>query len=478
MPSPIYKTYEQILQQMINVLVSRTPLNDITDSSVFKHMLAAPARELDEVYYQLGLIPDLFNLDTAQGEDLDRRAGEIQPGLLTRTQAAKATGTVVFSRTGTSGTVTIPTGTLVKTTDGTMFSTISDGTIANGYSSSGAVPATATVGGVSGNVASGTVTLFDSKPAGVDTVSNPANFIGGLDTESDDHFRARLKSYIRSLPRGTVESLEFAAIGVTIANGQRVAFAHVVEDDVYRGEVYLYLDDGNGTVEQSTLVTGENLTQGFGGGSGDAALGGEEFLYTNLKPLKVDQFNPSASVSLTSSGVGARGLLTYGTHYLLNDPAGEFKMTPALVTGEIITATYTAYGGLIAEVQKIIDGDPEDRTNYPGVRAAGVRVHCRPPQILQQGIHAFVLVAEGYVKGVPIGGGAYTAGSVLANVADAIRSYVNNLGISGDVLRAEIIAAIMAVPGVQNTQLFSPANDVILLDDQLPRVVATNILLD
>lgn len=465
MPSPIFKTYENLLQQMINVVVSRTTLNDVTDSSVFKHLLAAPAREMDEIYYQLGLIPDVFNLDTAQGEDLDRRAGEIQPAALSRTQATKSTGSVVFTRSGTSGTVSIPAGTVVKTASNVLFSTVSVGTIANGFSNSDAVTAVAQAAGAAGNVDIATVTLFNSKPAGVDTVSNPAPFIGGLDQETDDHFRSRLKSYIRSLPRGTVESLEFSALGVTISNGQRVAFAHAVEDDVNRGEVYLYLDDGNGTVETSTLVTGENITQGLGGGlTGDAALGGEVFLYTNYKPLKVDPVNPAAGFSLSSS---VRGALVLGTDYLLNDPGGEVKMTPALVSGEVITATYTYYGGLIEAVQKVIDGDPNDRSNYPGVRAAGVRVHCRPPQVLQQSVHAYVLVAEGFTKS-----------SVVEQVRNAIANYVNGLGISGDVIRAEIIAAIMGVTGVTNTTLFSPTSDVLILDDQLPRVLTSNITLD
>jgi uncharacterized phage protein gp47/JayE len=479
MPSPNLKSYEPIHQQMINVMVSRTSLTDVTDSSVFKHLLAAPAREMDEIYFQMGLFPDLFSIDTASGDDLDRRAADIQPGLLVRTSATKSTGVVVFTRSGTVGDVSIPAGTVLKTPSGVKFITIIDGAITNGNSSSGSVSVLAQDAGTAGNVAALTITLFNSKPAGVDGVSNPSTLIGGLDTETDDAFRARLKAYVASLARCTPQALEFIATGVTATNGQRVAFAHVVEDAVDRGEVYLYLDDGSGTIETSTHVsTPENLTQGLGGpfGDGDSALGGEQFLRTNFKPLKVDLANVSASISLVSEGTGARGTLTYGVDFLLNDPAGEFKMTPALVAGEVIKATYTYYGGLIGEVQRIVDGDPEDRTNYPGWRAAGVRVHCLPPQILQQVVNANVLVAEGFVKGVPVSGG-YTTGSVLAAVAEAISAYVNNLGISGDVLRSELITRIMEVPGVTNTTLNTPATDIIMLDNQLARITIANILL-
>lgn len=476
MPSLIFRSYETILQQMISTIVARSALSDVTDSSVFKHLLAAPARELDEVNFQLANMLDLFSLDTAVGEDLDQRAKEIQPALIARNLATKAVGTVVFSRSGTSGTVTIPAGTVVKS-GSVKFSTITAATIANTFSTSDAASAVAQVAGPEGNVVSGTL-LFDSKPAGVDTVSAPQDFIGGQGIESDDAFRARIKLFISTLARCTPEALEFVATGVTLATGQRVASAHVVEDMVNRGEVYLYLDDGAGTIEQTSTVNPsipENLTEGLGGpgggpfapnaatpGSGDTAIGGEEFLYTNFKPMKVDFANIATSLIVRKNGT----VQVFGTDFLLNDPSGEIKMIPPLVNGDYVTAGYTHYDGLIAAVQKLVDGDPEDRANFPGWRAAGVRVHCQAPQVLQQLVTASVITREGFTKA-----------TVLTNASNAIQAYINNLGISGDVIRAALIERIMEVPGVSNVFITSPAGDVVMHDTQLARVTAAGITL-
>lgn len=458
MPSQQLKRYEQILQGMINGVVARTDLSDLGDTSAFKHLLAATAREVDEAYYQLALMRDVFSIDTAVGDDLDLRAAEIQPSVLVRRAATKATGAVTFSRPGTIGTVAIPAGTVVKTADGKAFQTTSSGSIGAGDTSSLPVAAVAVEAGAAGNVAPGTVVRFDAKPAGVSSVSNLVSFANGTDKETDDEFRARIRSFIRTLSRATNEALEFVARSVSIDTGQRVVYAHVFEDPINRGEVTLYIDDGAGTAETVATVVGENVTAGLSGPPADTAVGGEEFLSLDNKPVKL-----GTPFTLTSS---VRGALVDGTDYVLNDADARIYFTPALTAGEGITGGYTHYTGLIAEVQKVIDGDPNDRLNYPGWRAAGVRVRVRTPQILQQVVQASIVVRDGY-----------TQAEVFAEITAAVSAYINGLGISGDVLRNEVIERIMAVPGCYNCTLLSPASDVIMLDDQLPRITSGNILL-
>lgn len=465
MPSIVLKRYEQILQNAINIVVARSNLSDISDASSMKHVLAAFAREMDELYYQVGLIPDRFSIDTAVGDDLDARAAEIQPAVLTRFPAAKSTGSVVFGRPGTSGTVNIPSGTVVKTASGTEFETTAVGTIANLSSTSALVPVIARTPGAAGNVAPNTVTKFDAKPAGVSTVVNPSSFSNGADKETDDAFRARLKSFIASLARCTPQALEFIAGQVRISNGQRVAFANVFEDPINRGEVTLYIDDGSGTAETVTNVVNETVTEGLAGPGGDSAVGGEEFLYLNLKPIKLTVPREIRSPANLPHFAG-RGVLVAGVDYLLNDADGQLYFTPGLSPGERIEADYTAFAGLIAEVQKVVDGDPADRVNYPGWRAAGVRVRVQTPQILQQIVQASIVVREGYSQS-----------EVESEIEAAVSDYINTLGISGDVIRNEIIERIMAVPGVYNCALLQPTSDIIMLDDQLPRITSGNILL-
>lgn len=469
MPKFTPKRFEQIFTAMLAKVVTRTALSDVVDTSVIKHLLAAAARQDDEQYFQMTLLLDLFSIDRAVGDDLDERAKDIQPGTVRRRQAVAATGQVVFSRVGTAGTVVIPAGTKVKTADGKVFTTTAAATITptspqqiGGHGigrDAGPVGAVADVAGAAGNVATGTVIKFDAKPAGVDEVTNLTPFQNGLDRETDDEFRARLKRFIASLPRSTVEAIETGVLGLKdTVSGGTVLFIKVVEDVVDRGEFTVYIDDGTGTAETSAAVVGENMTLGLAGPPPDSAVGGEEFLDLNNRPIK-DSITPV----LTSS---TRGALTLNTHYTLNPASGQVFFTPPLVTGEVITADYTHFTGLIAFVQKVVDGDPADRANFPGLRAAGTLALVRTPQVLIQTVTATLTVLEGFVQN-----------DVKAAVKEEIKRYINGLGISGDVVRSELIARIMGVPGVYNVSMSAPAADVILLDDQLPRIADVNITL-
>jgi len=90
------KRQEQILTEMIAKIVTRTKLSDVSDAAVIKNLLAAAATSDDEQYYNMYLLLKLFSIDKASGSDLDNRAKDIQPGLLTRNEASKASGTVVY----------------------------------------------------------------------------------------------------------------------------------------------------------------------------------------------------------------------------------------------------------------------------------------------------------------------------------------------------------------------------------------------
>lgn len=467
MPKFTPKRYEQILPQMIARVVTRTDLSDVADSSAVKHVLAAAARSDDEQYYQMSLLLQLFSIDTAQGEDLDERAKDIQPAVVSRRQAVKSTGVVVFSRVGTTGTVTIPIGTKVKTSDGVLFTTTSVGTITptspekiagHGVGrDSNDVAVVADQPGTSGNVVGNTIIKFDTKPVGVDEVTNQTALINGLDIETDDSFRNRLKNFVASLARCTVSALEVGVIGQQDpTTGQTILFAKAIEDIINRGDVVLYIDDGTGAAESVDTVTGENVTEGLGGPPPNSAVGGEERLNFNEYPVK--EVDP---ITVTSS---TRGALTINVDYFLNPASGQINFDPVLVTGEVITASYTHYVGLLKLAQTVVDGDPNDRITYPGLRAAGVLVRVRTPQILLQTVTATVTVAEGY-----------SVLDAIDAVEQAVKDYINNLNISGDVIRNKLIAQMMSVAGIINVLLTAPASDIAILDDQLARTQDANI---
>ncbi len=459
--------YEDILQRMINKVVARTDLTDLNETSSFKTVLAACARGLDEVYFEVSNLLKAFSLSTAAGSDLDRRAAEFPPDGLTRILAVKATGPLVFSRVVAGGLVNIPVGTRVEVpgeNPAIVAVTTAAGTIGVGNVDSAPISATMEKTGVRGNVAASTLTKFKgAKPAGVDSVTNQSVFAGGLDQESDDDFRTRIRAYTRTLSRCTIEALEYIALTAVTGTGQRVVYSKCVEDPISFGKVTLYVDDGAGTAESSTaLAAVENLTSGVEF-PGDVAQGGEQYLYLDNFPVK----SPGASFNLELNG----NPLTLGVDYTLNAASGQVYMITPLTAGDVVESPvggYTWFTGLIKEVQRHVDGDAADRINYPGWRAAGVLVIVRSPTIQSISVAGTITVLDGF-----------TVADVVADVATAIAQYINGLGIGGEVVLAKIIEVSMSVPGVFDCAFTAPTANVAILPDQLPRTnVTTDIALN
>lgn len=117
---------------------------------------------------------------------------------LSRTAATFATGAVTFA--GTNG-VVIPTGTLVRRSDGTEYETTASGTISGGSAN---VAVEAIEGGLDGNAATGVVLTLVSPIASVGnnpTVTAPG-IAGGSDQEDDEALRARILSRMQTPPHG------------------------------------------------------------------------------------------------------------------------------------------------------------------------------------------------------------------------------------------------------------------------------------
>lgn len=460
---------------MIATLVARTGAIDLNDSSVVKHTLGAAARELGDIYYQLVLLRDIYDIDTASGTDLDERAREIKPNILRRRGARRAVGTVVLTRPGTTGTTIIAPGVTVRTPEGVLVRTLAQATITasspqqvTGHGvgrDSAPITAQAVSAGSAGNIAAGTATTLVQKPAGITEATNPTAFVLGRDRETDDEFRRRIRDFVGSLSVSTVDAIKYLVLGLVDPDtSKEVQFAHVFEDPVERGNVTLYVDDGAGTAEETEEITNEALTFGLAGPPANSAVGGEEYLYLDNIAVRKSDVLPDTGFTVTSS---TRGALVEGTDYNVNPATGLIHFTTPLTNGETIEVDYIRYTGLIRHVQRVVTGDTDDRLNFPGLEAAGIRVLVRAPDILVVPVQGTLLVEEGYNRD-----------DVIAAAESAVTAYMNSRGISGDIIRNEIIEAIMTVPGVRDLVLNAPSANVTVLDNQLVRVGSADVDLD
>jgi uncharacterized phage protein gp47/JayE len=532
---PIFeiRRYEQILPQMLASVATRAGMIDVSDKSLDKHVLAAAARQDSEQWYQLYLLLQLFSIDSAQKADLDARAREIQPGTMVRDPARKAVVSLVFTRPGTTGTTTIAAGTQAKTPSGQVFMTLAAGEITStsiervtGHGvgkDSGLVAAEALVAGEAGNVAPGTIIRFVAKPTGIDAVTNLTAALGGAEQESDDSFRRRLKAFVSSLARCHPTAIEQAVIGKRDpVTGKTILYAKLQEDVVNRGYSVLYVDDGTGSAESvedyatpivatftwngTTTVTATSTAEVVSGEWVRLDADGQWFEVNVVSVGSFTILNPGADtiptgatasskcldiltegLSPTDEAVGGEtrltldniaikdslpihltsdvnGNLVEGVDYTLDPTSGQVVFTAALVAGEQVVAGYVRYTGVIEYAQRIVDGVRSDRVNYPGYRAGGVMVQVQTPQVLIQTIQGTITVAEGYDHA-----------TVSAAVIAAAKAYVNTLQVSGDLIRVKLASTMSAVPGVSNLILTLPANDVIMLDDQIARTTDANV---
>ena len=194
------------------ILVQPTRItNDVVDidGSDANIIVAVSAAMADEVAaYALGLYQG-SNLGTAREERLDRWLNDRYQ--LPRRDAVPAVVQLRLAREGTVG-FTIEAGSIFSTEAGVNFATIDD--VVFNASNPGPlfVTARAQSSGEVGNVAAGTiVNVQDSFDDETLTVTNTEPAAGGEETEDDDTYRARGRSFFLSARRGTKTAIETGA---------------------------------------------------------------------------------------------------------------------------------------------------------------------------------------------------------------------------------------------------------------------------
>jgi uncharacterized phage protein gp47/JayE len=458
------RTYRELLQTMIDRIVARSGLTDLVDGSDLKQVVGAAARMGEQIYLETARLLELFSLDRAQGTDLDDRAREYMPDGYERIGETYAVGTLRWTRpvAAIGQAIAIPIGTVVaKSGNGqtATYVTTTEGEILAGGTQSqvvgggGDIPARAVAAGADGNAAINTVTKAVSSVAGTSGVTNPLPFAGGATQESDDSFKARIRERTRSLSRCIPEALE-SRVKEAVVSGHRVTVARVIEDAFRRGNVALYVDDGSGGLVDLWATTSavEKVL--------NSATGGERYLYTRHKAIR------SRTLTVKVNGV----VISAPDDYQFIGPWGLIALSEetypdGLTAGDQVTVDpYTYWTDLVAEAQRLVDGDISDPTSYPCWRAAGVVVRCLPPNVRQLQARLTCAVLDGYNRA-----------AVLTQVAEVLADYVNALNIGEDVIHAELVQRAMDVPGMYDVLFTLPTENVPVADDEVARLLLSNI---
>jgi uncharacterized phage protein gp47/JayE len=368
------KTFSQLVEDMGAALQSAaSSLVDISVGSVVRAIFEANASVVLWLQWLVIQVLQTTRASTSNGPDLDSWMLDFG---LTRLPAVPATGIVTFSRFVNTLSATIPLGTVVKTTDGSLsFSVAADQTLSiwqgnvPGYvlpngAGSADLPVICMSGGSAGNVLSGTTTVIAASLPGVDQVTNANPFANGADAESDQAFRNRFQSYLASRSRATP-----AAVQNAIANVQQGLNIAIQENTgpggvVQVGAFQVIVDDGTGypaSALLSTVATAIEAVRPIG------------TTFTVLPP-QVLTVGVSMAAALNSNANAAAvisSIQNYVAIYLDSLPIG----TGASVT-RVAQNAYLAGSGIVNITGVLLNGLSSDIAASPGtvIKAGSVAV--------------------------------------------------------------------------------------------------------
>lgn len=415
---------------------------------------------------------------------------------------------------------TIPAGTDVEapptvSENAKVYSTREPATILAGNYYSNEVAIRSSETGSRGNVGTGRVTKFvGGAPFSGAGVTNTSSIEGGRNRESDSDFKTRALRKLQALSRGTPLALRSSAIGVSDpATGQRSTTANIIEafDD---DEVIVYIDDGTGLDPDTEALPASSLNELADLAAGSASLtlhdgsafpssgyiligeseliefiahpttnsltlatGTAQFHSDGSTVLFVDYVSDSAEINqrrfrLTNFPVvrgteaiyvkpsaGSWTELVRDTDYILNRGTGDFILVDegGLDAGTHVVASYDYYTNLVAEVQKVLEGNPRDAVRYPGVKAAGIFLSVEAPIIRRVTVRVSITAEP-----------SFNETDLVQPVRLAIESYINNLKIGDDVIRSRIIDSAHDVEGVKDIIVSSPTSNITVLENELP----------
>jgi uncharacterized phage protein gp47/JayE len=210
------------------------------------------------------------------------------------------------------------------------YSTIRDAVIPAGEDTSENIPIVAVKADSASNAGINTIVLFSALPFTSATVTNPVAFTNGKDTESDENFRDRIKSYTSSLARGTKGSIISSIIGVSDeVDGKQVESANITEPAYVGDPSIVYIDDGQGF---QPSYEGQSVDLLIG-----SANGTEEFLQlANYPVLRPQAVNNAEAPFLLIDGMQLK-VKVNGIEESVLFSASDFKNISSATINEVIT---------------------------------------------------------------------------------------------------------------------------------------------
>lgn len=261
-----------ISSTIIAALAASEPDLDTTVGSVTRKIIDAVASAASDISLDNQLLTYQYDINSMTGANLD---SFVQLFGMTRYPAARATGTVTFTRPAATDVVTAAVGAQVASADGTMVVSTLTAAVMDATARSVSVPVQAVLAGPDGNVAAGTLTQLLTPVSEVTAVTNTNALSGGANQETDSQLQARWKATVFKNMAGTAQMF----LGIAL-NDPDCQAANVVDGQTRRRE-QLQISGGSAactvTDDQYTYPSGQVVGRDIDGG--DIAAPGIQYTW-------------------------------------------------------------------------------------------------------------------------------------------------------------------------------------------------------
>lgn len=443
----------EIRDLLLGGLVLRTKLSNVRENATLMQLVQSTARLIAYGERGLSKIRDTIDLSKIREPDLlDEHAAAVLPDGVTRSKDTYAAGPVVFTRPLTAGVMSIPLGTIIAqetSTGDVRYETTVAGQIDNLKSVSDPINARCMEKGSVGSAAAEAINILISSLAEASVTVKNLSSLTGLDEESNAQLVQKMKAAIRGLAKTTPSALTAAVRSVELVDERRIRSAWATL--ITPGKGIIYVDDGTGTILETDTADAETLISG--------SVGGEYLFYTTRRPWF------SAPQVFRGPDAGPQLALIHGVDYTRVYEWGQIRLIVPLVADETLkVGTCSVHIGLIAEAQKVIDGSPVDRINYPGFRAAFTSCAVQAAQVSFQEIDIDVTIHA-----------SFDNTAVQAVVESEVITYVNSLGPGDPMYHSRLIERVMSVRGLLKAVISKPVSDVHVAENTVIRTDSNKV---
>ena len=425
----------EIEQEMAGTAVAESRLTNLTKGAIEYGNIRATARQVGRLQRRTFDIVEAFFLG-GRGRLLDERVASLQ-GMEPRRPAAPSFGAVLqFQRQSTIGELTLPAGATVATKSGLKFKITESRVSADGDSQlplvdGDLVPCVCMTPGFVGNVAVGEISELASVPGGWASVTNVAALSNGLERETDDQLRQRAGEYLSSLNGVQVDAVQYLLRSLVGDNGERFLHVECHEDVETRALSTVVVDDGTGTLgtmsRDAIAHTGTLPDEPPDELSFDWPALSRPQLYVAGVPITDERW----------SWVEERGVVRFN------------GFTDALTAGETYSISdHRVSIGLLAKAQAAIEGVSGLVFGRPGWRANGCRV-------ILKAADAWWLDFRVQFSAKP----GFSRDSVRSRIRGGVVAFMNALGPRRPFIHAALVAALMALPGVDDVVVLAPSGN-------------------